>query len=89
MQPVLIYTTQFCPFCLRAKQLLKSKAVEYEEIAVDFDPALRREMTQKAGGFSTVPQIWIGGQHVGGCNELYMLERAGKLDGLLQGNETN
>jgi glutaredoxin 3 len=81
---VLMYTTRFCPFCVRAKSLLDHKHVTYEEIAVDNDPDKRREMMTKAGQH-TVPQIWIGDTHVGGCDELFMLERAGKLDALLQG----
>ncbi len=83
MQPVTIYTTRFCPFCLRAKYLLDDKGVAYEEIAVDFSPEKRQQMTQLAGGRRTVPQIWIGDQHIGGCNELYDLERQQKLDALL------
>ncbi|MFT7246297.1 MAG: glutaredoxin 3 [Candidatus Azotimanducaceae bacterium] len=81
---VLMYTTRFCPFCVRAKSLLDHKHVTYEEISVDSDPDKRREMMTKAGQH-TVPQIWIGNTHVGGCDELFMLERAGKLDALLQG----
>tara|TARA_R110002073_G_scaffold5880_4_gene35793 strand:- start:4894 stop:5133 length:240 start_codon:yes stop_codon:yes gene_type:complete len=78
-----MYTTRFCPFCVRAKSLLEHKAVEFEEISVDGDPEKRREMMEKAGRH-TVPQIWIGETHVGGCDELFMLERSGKLDELLQ-----
>ncbi|MCF7200462.1 glutaredoxin 3 [Pseudomonas oligotrophica] len=83
MPKVVIYTTAWCPYCVRAKALLDSKGVAYEEIAVDGEPALRAEMTQKAGRTS-VPQIWIGERHVGGCDDLYALERAGRLDPLLQ-----
>lgn len=79
---VTIYTTRFCPFCVRAKQLLNHKNVAFDEIAVDGQPQLRQEMARKAGRTS-VPQIWIGSTHVGGCDELYALERAGKLDSLL------
>jgi glutaredoxin 3 len=79
---VTIYTTRFCPFCVRAKQLLNYKNVAFDEIAVDGQPQLRHEMARKAGRTS-VPQIWIGSTHVGGCDELYALERAGKLDSLL------
>ncbi len=82
MVDVLIYTTPWCPYCLRAKHLLKSKSVEFEEINVNGKPDLRQEMTNRAGSH-TVPQIWIGDTHVGGCDELYALERAGKLNGLL------
>ncbi len=83
MPKVVIYTTAWCPYCVRAKALLDSKGVAYEEIAVDGKPALRAEMAQKAGRTS-VPQIWIGEHHVGGCDDLYALERAGRLDPLLQ-----
>jgi len=83
MPKILIYTTAWCPYCIRAKQLLSHKGVAFEEIAVDRQPELRAEMSRKAGRTS-VPQIWIGGSHVGGCDELYALERAGKLDALLQ-----
>ncbi|MFT4676740.1 MAG: glutaredoxin 3 [Patiriisocius sp.] len=79
---VRMYTTRFCPFCVRAKSLLNHKDVQFEEIAVDSDPEKRREMMEKAGQH-TVPQIWIGENHVGGCDELFMLERNGKLDELL------
>ncbi|MGH8353763.1 MAG: glutaredoxin 3 [Pseudomonas sp.] len=83
MPQILIYTTAWCPYCIRAKQLLGKKGVAFEEIAVDRQPELRAEMSRKAGRTS-VPQIWIGGSHVGGCDELYALERAGQLDALLQ-----
>ncbi|OED44108.1 glutaredoxin 3 [Endozoicomonas sp. (ex Bugula neritina AB1)] len=83
MKPVTIYTTRWCPYCIRAKQLLDSKGVSYQNISVDGRPELRQEMTDKAGQH-TVPQIWIGDQHVGGCDELYTLERANRLDSLLQ-----
>jgi glutaredoxin 3 len=81
---VVLYTTRFCPFCVRAKALLEHKRVSFEEIPVDNDPDKRREMMALAGRH-TVPQIWIGETHVGGCDELFMLERAGKLDTLLAG----
>ena len=80
--PVLMYTTQFCPFCIRAKMLLEHKQIAFEEIAVDRDPSKRQEMMTKSGRH-TVPQIWIGDTHVGGCDDLFMLERAGQLDGML------
>ena len=83
MPTVKMYTTAVCPYCIRAKQLLASKGVDYQEIRVDGQPAVRAEMTRKAGRTS-VPQIWIGSTHVGGCDDLYALERAGKLDALLQ-----
>ncbi len=81
---VVLYTTKFCPFCVRAKSLLTHKGVSFEEIGVDFNPSKRQEMMRKSGRH-TVPQIWIGETHVGGCDELFMLERDGKLDGLLAG----
>ncbi|WOX04242.1 glutaredoxin 3 [Microbulbifer pacificus] len=82
MKEVVIYTTRFCPFCIRAKYLLDNKNVPYKEIAVDGKPALRAEMTAKAGRH-TVPQIWVGGHHVGGCDDLMAIERSGELDRLL------
>lgn len=82
MPSVTLYTTRYCPFCIRAKRLLDSKGVAYTDIAVDEDYRLRQEMMQKSGRH-TVPQIWIGDQHVGGCDELYALERSGELDRLL------
>ncbi len=80
---ITVYTTKFCPYCHMAKQLLRKKGVIFEEIDVSCCRELRVEMSQKAGGRSTVPQIWIGGTHVGGCDDLYTLERQGKLDVLL------
>lgn len=84
--PVVLYTTRFCPYCVRARQLLDARGVAYRDIPVDGDPALRQEMAEKAGRH-TVPQIWIGATHVGGCDELYALARAGRLDALLAGEE--
>ncbi len=83
MPAVTIYTTRFCPYCLMAKRLLAKKNIAFHEIAVDGRPDLREEMTAKAGGRTSVPQIWIGEMHVGGCDELYELEQEGKLDQLL------
>ena len=83
MAKVVVYTTAFCPYCHRAKALLESKGVAFEEIDVTFSPAKRAEMRSLANGRSTVPQIWINGQHVGGSDELYALDQAGKLDPLL------
>lgn len=80
-----IYTTRTCPFCIRAKQLLDQKGVNYSEIDVGADPSLRASMTQRANGKRTVPQIFVGATHVGGCDDLYALDRAGKLDPLLKG----
>ena len=82
MKPVIVYSSDYCPYCMRAKYLLESKGVAFEEIKVDGKPQERAEMSQKAGRRS-VPQIWIGSTHVGGCDDLYALERAGKLDALL------
>jgi glutaredoxin 3 len=81
---VLMYTTAACPFCQSAERLLADKGVpDIEKIRVDLQPARRAEMTQKSGR-RTVPQIWIGERHVGGCDDLYALEREGKLDPLLK-----
>ena len=82
MADVVIYTTQYCPFCIRAKQLLSQKGVEFNEVAVDHNPELRAQMAEQAGRTS-VPQIWINEQHIGGCDDLFALQRAGKLDTLL------
>ncbi|WP_101758870.1 glutaredoxin 3 [Oceanicoccus sp. KOV_DT_Chl] len=79
---IFLYTTQFCPFCVQAKRLLDAKGAQYREISVDGNSQLRTEMMDKSGRH-TVPQIWIGGTHVGGCDDLWALERSGKLDGLL------
>jgi glutaredoxin 3 len=83
MAKVEIYTTMFCGYCDRAKRLLKSKGVDYSEIPVDMDADERDRMVTRAGGRRTVPQIFIDGVHVGGCDELYALDRAGKLDPML------
>lgn len=82
MNKVTIYTTKFCPYCTRAKQLLDQKGTKYNELRVDNDPKLRQVMTKKSNS-RTVPQIWIGEKHVGGCDDLYALERSNKLDKLL------
>ena len=82
MKPVLIYTSALCGYCVRAKQLLQRKGVAFDEISVDGKPDVRAEMVRKAGKTS-VPQIRIGSAHVGGCDDLHALERAGKLDALL------
>ncbi|WP_426150540.1 glutaredoxin 3 [Pseudomonas sp. DC3000-4b1] len=83
MPRIVVYSSDWCPYCTRAKALLASKGVDFEEIRVDGQPQLRAEMTRKAGRTS-VPQIWIDDLHVGGCDDLYALERAGKLDPLLR-----
>jgi len=77
-----MYTTPICPYCVRAKSLLKRKGVEVEEVDVLMDLEARREMETQTGGARSVPQIFIGDTHVGGCDELYELEREGKLDPL-------
>lgn len=82
-KPVEIYTTPWCPFCLRAKALLDRKGIAYTEYDVSFDDAKRLEMIQRADGRSTVPQIFIDGRGIGGSDELHALERAGKLDPML------
>jgi len=83
MSGITMYTTGLCPFCYRAKALLDAKGVAYEEINVTFSPKRRAEMTAKAGGQTSVPQIWIGEQHIGGSDELQALESAGELDRML------
>ncbi len=83
MAEVVIYSTMFCPYCHRAKALLKAKGVEFTDIDVMMDPAKREEMTRVSGGGRTVPQILINGTPIGGCDELHALERQGKLDQLL------
>ena len=80
--PVTLYTTRTCPYCHAAKRLLERKGVEYREIGVDGDRVLRAEMERRSGRY-TVPQIWIGDTHVGGCDDLYALEQSGELDPLL------
>ena len=85
MQAVKMYTTQVCPFCLRAKALLKQRGVQHiEEIRVDLDAQARETMMQVTGR-RTVPQIFIGNTHVGGCDDLMALDQGGKLQALLQG----
>ncbi|MBO9421369.1 glutaredoxin 3 [Labrenzia sp. R4_1] len=83
MSDVTIYTRQLCGFCTAAKRLLEKKGVSFTEHDATFDPKLRQEMVQKANGRSTFPQIFIGSKHVGGCDDLHDLDRAGKLDQLL------
>jgi glutaredoxin 3 len=85
MQPVEIYTTPSCGFCHAAKRLLTQKGVAFTEFDVSRDPALRRTMMDRAHGRYTVPQIFVGTTHVGGCDDLYAMDRSGKLDPLLAG----
>ena len=82
MSNVVIYTTRWCPFCIRAKALLDRLGVQSDEISVDGDPVARQQMAARAGATS-VPQIWINEQHIGGCDQLIGLERSGGLDPLL------
>ena len=84
MSKVEIYSSLWCPFCHRAKQLLQSKGAGFEEFDVAANPALRNEMTQRSGGRQTVPQIFINDLHIGGSDELVALEREGRLSGMLQ-----
>jgi len=81
MPEIVMYTTRWCPFCIRARQLLERKGKVWKEIDVDASPALRGEMCERSGR-NTVPQIWIGDHHVGGCDELHALDRKGTLDAL-------
>ncbi|MEX6506417.1 glutaredoxin 3 [Jiella sp. M17.18] len=83
MADVTIYTRQFCGYCARAKQLLQKKGVAFEEKDATSSPELRQEMRERANGGATFPQIFVGDTHVGGCDDLYALDRAGKLDPLL------
>lgn len=83
MKNIEIYTTPICGFCRMAKRLMDEKGLNYAETDVMMAPSKKKEMVQRAGGRTSVPQIFIGGTHVGGCDELYALERAGKLDAML------
>jgi glutaredoxin 3 len=87
MAEVEIYTTRYCPYCQSAKALLTRKGIPFTEIDVSGDPEGRRRMVERANGYRTVPQIFIGATHVGGSDELHALERAGKLDPLLTEQE--
>jgi glutaredoxin 3 len=80
---VVIYTKMTCPYCIRAKMLLQRKEAEIEEIAVDFGGKTKQEMVQRSNGRMTVPQIFIGDRHIGGCDDLFELESTGELDELL------
>ena len=84
MARVEIYTKFMCPYCARAKSLLQTKGVEYDEYEISMDSAKRQEMMQRSNGRHTVPQIFIDGRHVGGSDDLAELERSGRLDPLLQ-----
>ncbi len=80
MAQVEMYTTGWCPYCARARALLEKKGVDFAEISLDEEPGRRAEMIQRAHGGRTVPQIFIDGEHIGGCDEMVALDRAGKLD---------
>ena len=83
MAVVEIYTTTFCPYCVRAKSLLEHKGAEYTEFKVDGNAELRQQMTERANGGYTAPQIFINQQHIGGCDDMMALEARGQLDALL------
>jgi glutaredoxin 3 len=83
MASIEVYTTSYCPYCVSAKELLRRKGVDFAEIDVAGDRELRAKMIERAGGRMTVPQIFIGDTHVGGCDDLYALDDAGGLDPLL------
>ena len=83
MADVVIYTRPFCGFCARAISLLSEKGVPFTEIEAGMDPDKRREMVERSGGRNTFPQIFVGGAHIGGCDDMLALDRAGKLDPLL------
>jgi len=87
MPRVTIYTTVACGYCYEAKQLLRDKGVGFDEIRVTLRPALRRAMSKKANGRTSVPQIFVGERHVGGCDDLLALERHGELDRVLQSSQ--
>lgn len=84
MAEVTIYTKAYCPYCVRAVGLLQEKQVSYQEIRIDLQPERRDEMINRANGRTTVPQIFIGEQHIGGCDDMFALDAQGKLDSLLQ-----
>jgi glutaredoxin 3 len=84
MSSVEIYTTMFCPFCSRAKSLLKSKGIRFKEIDVTSDLKGRKEMSRLSGGATSVPQVFINNRHIGDCDYIHKLDAAGKLDSLLQ-----
>lgn len=83
MKKIVIYTTSVCPYCVNAKTLLKNKNLDFEEIAVN-DEKMRNAMIEKAGGARTVPQIFIGDQHIGGYDQLYALDQSGELSKLVK-----
>lgn len=84
MPEIIVYSGPGCPYCDRAKALLKKKGVPFQDLNIRTDPAVRDAMIAKSHGRQTIPQIFIGDQHIGGCDDLYALDAAGKLDPLLQ-----
>jgi len=84
MSEITIYTRKFCGYCSAAKSLLKSKGAKFNELDATMNAKLKQEMIQKSNGGRTFPQIFIGGKHIGGCDELHALDRAGKLDPMLE-----
>jgi glutaredoxin 3 len=85
MKNVVIYSSNACPYCVKAKKLLEAKGVNYQELRIDENPDFIDEAVKRSGGRTTVPQIFIDDFHVGGCDELYALDRENKLDSLLEG----
>ena len=83
MKKVIIYSTSTCPYCIKAKHLLESKGIDYQEVRIDKHPELIAEVVKKSGGQKTVPQIFIDDYHVGGCDDLYAFDKKGRLDSLL------
>jgi glutaredoxin 3 len=83
MAPITMYTRSWCPYCTAAKRLLKAKGIAFTEIDIEAQAGARQEMIQKAGGRTSVPQVFFGDRHVGGCDDLYALEDRGELDSLL------
>ncbi|MCD6185687.1 MAG: glutaredoxin 3 [Deltaproteobacteria bacterium] len=83
MKKVIIYSTLICPYCIKAKHLLESKGIDYQEVRIDKHPELIAEVVKKSGGQKTVPQIFINDYHVGGCDDLYAFDKKGQLDSLL------
>lgn len=84
MSKIEIYTKSYCPYCVKAKDLLKRKGLEFEEISVEHDFGLAEHMITRSGGRKTVPQIFIDGKHIGGCDDLHALDAEGKLDIMLE-----
>ncbi len=85
MKNVVIYSSNACPYCVKAKKLLEAKGVNYKELRIDENPDFIDEVVKRSGGRTTVPQIFIDDFHVGGCDELYALDQENKLDSLLKG----